>query len=230
MNKLPKLTLCKEKCTDVKKDNHNCGACGVECPTGSTCSSGSCVCDNCPVAPLGGKCPNLNTDNHNCGACGVECPTGTFCKGGACLCQSCPVAPVDGKCPDLKTDNHNCGACGIECPAGTSCKDGTCLCNTCNVHPVNGLCPDLLTDAHNCGTCGNEVGQFVKGDETTNIDRPIAIQCGDGTHCEHGVCSCPTGQTLCNGVCKDTLNDPHNCGSCGNEVSRRGYHGCRVAK
>jgi len=52
-----------------------------------------------------------------------------------------------------------------------------------------------LKDPNNCGGC--------------------AIPCGGGMTCANGIC-CPSGQTNCSGVCRDTTSDPKNCGTCGN--------------
>jgi hypothetical protein len=46
------------------------------------------------------------------------------------------------------------------------------------------------------------------------------VCCAAGETCQDGTCTstsaCPKGQTRCNGLCVDTLNDAAHCGGCGN--------------
>ena len=47
--------------------------------------------------------------------------------------------------------------------------------------------------------------------------------CPEGATCVKGTgggCTCPTGQTACNGTCVDTNTDPFNCGGCGNQCGQ----------
>jgi Stigma-specific protein, Stig1 len=43
--------------------------------------------------------------------------------------------------------------------------------------------------------------------------------CAPGQSCLNGACVCPTYQTLCNGSCISTSQDPSNCGGCGTKCT-----------
>lgn len=43
------------------------------------------------------------------------------------------------------------------------------------------------------------------------------MPCDAGKSCVLGICACPNGQTTCGTSCTDTLTDPTNCGTCGND-------------
>ena len=78
----------------------------------------------------------------------------------------------------------------------TSCPPGLSSCD--------GLCRDTSSHPNHCGACGH----------TCSNDSV----CRNGTcvkvTCDCGPSGCPTGKTLCNGVCVDTQSDAANCGSC----------------
>jgi len=72
--------------------------------------------------------------------------------------------------------------------------DPASACETCN---VGDLCIDLSTDPAHCGECGNAC--------------PATAPCIDGT------CTCPNGESVCNGSCVDLTSDPTSCGTCGTD-------------
>jgi hypothetical protein len=72
----------------------------------------------------------------------------------------------------------------------TPCPTGQTLCQNSCVDSQS-----FQTDDRNCGKCG--------------------FACQGGTSCSAGQCVCPSGWTLCNGVCKNLANDWLNCGGCG---------------
>ena len=39
--------------------------------------------------------------------------------------------------------------------------------------------------------------------------------CATGQACTNGICSCPTGQSVCSNACVNEQSDPNNCGQCG---------------
>jgi hypothetical protein len=88
-------------CATPDNDPLNCGACGVVCPSGTTCQSGLC----------GGLA-----------ACGAG-HAGSYCNLDAGLSYRC--CPGVG-CVDTSFDSANCGGCNAACPSGQSCDAGTC--------------------------------------------------------------------------------------------------------
>jgi parallel beta-helix repeat protein len=83
---------CNCECKDLKNDSTNCGACGVSCARGQTCSDGACVstartlgeCSH-GLTNCNGACVNLKSDPANCGTCGLSCPADHPCSGGTCI-------------------------------------------------------------------------------------------------------------------------------------------------
>ena len=57
--------------------------------------------------------------------------------------------------------------------------------------------------------------------------------CPEGATCVKGAgggCTCPTGQTACNGTCVDTKTDKRNCGACGNHPAALKAHALALPK
>jgi hypothetical protein len=94
-----------------------------------------------------------------------------------------------GKCVNLQTDSDNCGACGFSVPYGQICKNGR----------------------FSSSSGGNDSGVSSAPAGTT----PAGSAIPSATTAAVQV-SCPSGRSSCSGTCRDLLNDPENCGSCGN--------------
>ena len=78
------------------------------CPTGTTCTGGSCVCGPAPYM-MCGTCVDTNSEASNCGNCGNDCTMmGDICHNGTCTC------------PPVICGSHNCG-CGGTCCGALCC-------------------------------------------------------------------------------------------------------------
>ncbi len=157
-----------------------------------------------------------------CSSSMSPCPdaVGSICTGTSPTSAEYSASGVMGStpsfdvCRDLNTDTQHCGACGTACATGDSCIRGTCCASTvadCDGDPATACETDLLTSNANCGACGHA--------------------CGGGSSCVAGTCTCPTGLTLCGGVCTDIQTDTLNCGGCGvtcsGATSLCGYGQCQ---
>ena len=107
-------TECSFACYDLKSDELHCGGCGVVCPVGYRCNSGTCQlsCQS-GLTNCGGMCVNVSADEAHCGGCSVVCPVGYRCNNSVCQlsCQS-GMTNCNNKCVDILTDESHCGACG----------------------------------------------------------------------------------------------------------------------
>ncbi|MCC7535292.1 MAG: hypothetical protein IT379_03730, partial [Deltaproteobacteria bacterium] len=72
--------------TDTGEGSDACAA----CPAGSTCASGTCVCDE-PLTRCGDACVDTRSSNEHCGACTTACAPGSPCRDGTCACAA-PLA------------------------------------------------------------------------------------------------------------------------------------------
>ncbi len=192
----PGMTLCDLGCTDLSRDDFNCGSCNFWCsehqPDGGTkplppntffgCSEGKCEDIHCyhDMSTVFADCDNVRSNGcevnlsipnmEHCGRCNNKCDPG----------QRCTLLE---------------GSTALDC----QCKGGKTLCGA--------SCVDLENDPKNCGSCG--YGCPTKSGLTAT--------------CSHGRCSfeCPKGFADCNGNpidgCEAQLaKDPRNCGACGN--------------
>jgi hypothetical protein len=93
------------------------------------------------------------------------------------------------------------------CASNADCTTGTCQGGICQRAGAGGAClypTDCTTGTCQGGTCQQSPAY---GMCASNAD------CSSG-NCQSNVC-CPSGQTLCNGVCVDALSYSAKCGGCG---------------
>jgi len=163
------------------------------------------------------------------------------------LTRYCP----SNKCPDgfttcpssvfacdvnLQTDINNCGACGSQCAKlqtveAVECVDGRCavICDPYGNMDCDGIadngCETPRSDSKNCGACGNVC---------SDPDRPC-LRLDDDSY----QCGCPSGLTLCDGLCVDLSTNDGNCGACGTRCESEGdggprptntYYGCTTSE
>jgi hypothetical protein len=203
---------CGGSCVDVQTNASNCAACGVRCPTGSSCIAAACVISS---AVAGGQCGTLvcgpteyccadgckaifGNDPSNCGGCGLPCSgTGLTC--------------VTGVCYSTLTDANNCGTIGNACGAGEQCCSGVCINTTTNVTYCGScipLAPAVTANRHCCGG--------------TLYDNTNPTSCGTqgcGLNCNPGPGPHPNPRSCCivgtNAYCVDFATSTTNCGACG---------------
>ena len=145
------LTDCYEGyCVDTTSSSIACGGCGNYCsgfgPTGTSCVSGRCVCDDpsllsCPTddgSRITYRC--VPSSSSNCGACGNTCAAGDMCTDGSCVpCggagEACCVFSGDTFCdwggfmsrmPCLGDLCVLCGDAGQPCCIEERTRLGTC--------------------------------------------------------------------------------------------------------
>ncbi|RDW57692.1 hypothetical protein BP5796_12493 [Coleophoma crateriformis] len=173
-----------------------------------------------------GDCKSLQVDALNCGTCGNVCEplpnANNICVGGVCqyTCNpgfsDCDGNSANGCETNIDNSANNCGACGVACGAingSPVCTQGVCgtgVCNfgfgDCDGFPQNGCETNLSNSPANCGSCGF----------TCNSANAFSL-------CQGGVCGisgCRAGFGDCNGNTSDgceinLMNDPLNCGACG---------------
>ncbi len=223
--------------TDLTTSFYHCGGCDNACSTNETCRGGICLCGEnekpcaigqpcCQVEPEPGSCTDTMKALSHCGACGVTCGPGEACKDGACVCGI-----------DTISQTGEVGA-GAACGSGNACCGGICL-------PENDVackcgdnsncdageaccgeeCVGILDDNTNCGVCGKtcKEGSHTCSGGTCVCVKAGTVDCGgtcvkileNPSHC--GTCgnTCDIDEICCDGVCRDTANDPTSCDGCG---------------
>lgn len=82
-------TTCNGQCVDLKTNTLNCGACGIACLGGQTCTEGKCVCPS-DKAFCNGSC--VAATRKACGPTCAECAADQICQDG---CKAAPPAAFE---------------------------------------------------------------------------------------------------------------------------------------
>ena len=141
--------LCATQC--VPSSELNCGACQNRCPSGATCTEGTCVCPTEGELACSDGCVDVTASNDHCGACDNSCGTLGECILGGCACVD-TATDCSGDCVDIATDAEHCGDCETACLQNAVCDTGTCACPS-PFEDCTTACADLMIDAKHCGAC-----------------------------------------------------------------------------
>ena len=196
----PGYVRCGASC--ALSDEHNCGACGVACATGTTCVAGSCTGGDASFtdassdanadatfadasdASDGAAAPDANASD---GATSLDAATGVDASPDATLLDASAqdASPVDA------TVDATIDGSGDDGSASDAPDDVDTGCN-----------PPFNTPAQ-CGDCFTECGDAAPLCAPNGVGGfACTIQCGPG-------------ETNCGGACTDLTSDPANCSACG---------------
>lgn len=212
----------------------DCGECIIpsDCGSGYICnmnhcciSSGGGGCTPKTCSQLGVQCGQTSNGCNSYINCG-SCPTGYTCSGGVCQGNVCRLL------------GQSCSG-GYPCCSGLVCSGGICQSSSPigGGNPCQGKADNTQVGGSNpcynpyrccneqCINTGNQPCSGTVGPNchTENQYCSDVNPCCSGLICSGNICisqtqsgSCVYPLTNCNGQCKNTLNDPLNCGGCGN--------------
>ncbi len=225
---------CSFSCESGCPQGYSCGA-GSCWRTDCTGAADGVRCQIEPTSPYGGTCcgqicVNPVSDPNNCAACGFSCGENELCVNFSCVSYlDCAAGALSGA-PCL-LDDGDAGACCM----GRCGRVGECGFESC----VTSL------DPQNCGSCGNVCASGICAQETSPFNfSPTCLPTGPGNDCAQtcaagelcldgqclsGVCGQFPVDSFCaaengtigvccpvSGACAHPLDDPENCGTCGN--------------
>ncbi len=192
--------LCQNgaQCTNVELDGSGecapssvCPCSNISCPSGQTCIFVNVSHTHLPanILPGAGLCVNFTS----CSSTNL-CPSGQNCINNVCVtpnphcsidCGSSYGCPSDQLCSDLYFSTTGRDVCLTPCFVGNLCPNGA----SCNYSTNN-------ANIFGLGWC---------------TDPPLCPQSNQTNQSS----TCPSGQTLCNGICVNNATDVYNCGKCG---------------
>ena len=216
-------------CIDLTSDSNNCGGCGHQCKTGTSCSNGRCVCGsgktNCGSEDSPVCVSSSFTQTDHCGYCNNSCnsikplhSTVKDCSDSHChfKCSSGYANAGTGDTVDtilcVQTGTDACcysvsGMCQ-KCTNGKVCDGSTCVSpgTVCNPGQTlcGGTCVNVSSSNEHCGMCNNA--------------------CGKHSSCENASCVCDKDYIKCDGMSECVIessldNNTSNCGACGNDCA-----------
>jgi hypothetical protein len=213
---------CEEGCPSCIPEDGHCCTENTYCPAHTTCcgspakgwsccedSQQFCCGGNAVCCLFGQECGEggcLSPCSAGTTRCGADCcGAGTSCEAGKCV-RSCPAGTT--KCGTACcTAGETCvedTTCVAACPAGRAAGRGVAAEAGCEPPPPPPPPPPCPKGTVKCGKTCVAPCKPKRGKPTTL----------DGVTCKCRKTKCPTGETLCDGECIDTLNDPTNCGGC----------------
>ncbi len=195
----------------VQDTNTCCGASCTKCTGELVCAGGECR-SQCKIDEryCGGECVNIKTNTTNCGECGHDCNAEMpengqtmICSGGSCQLTACiDDHHIVGNTCEADSETA-CGAEAKDCTADAWWDSGDCINSKCTPSACKG-------DYH---LAQNELGEnWCEPNNDLNCGEHD-FACQGGQICVAGRC---LGNTICDGVLRNTLTDLDYCGDCTN--------------
>ena len=134
--------LCGSSCVNPNTDNANCGACGVACGTGKTCTSGVCAANPTHFECVSKACASVAGAGDNKNGCttpgGICCTGSSDCSSGqscdstktpnVCIANPTHFECVNKACKKVDGAGDNKNGCSVEggtcCGSSSDCASG----------------------------------------------------------------------------------------------------------